>query len=80
MSKMPERLTPAQAELLAEIRSSSSGGLWIVGHMRYGRTARALARKGYVRIEDSTGGQQFYVAQSTEPLPARTTKENGNEA
>lgn len=43
-------LTRPQADLLAEIKEK--GGLYITSYRRYGRTVRALARKGLVRCDE----------------------------
>ena len=62
MSDKRERLTKTQEALLSDIKGSDTGGLWIVPTKQYGRTAEALARKGYARITDSGMGQHFYEA------------------
>lgn len=61
---MSARLTEPQQALLDEIRESSTGGLWIRGSSRYGRTVQVLLRLGLVRYADRAGGQTFYVPTS----------------
>lgn len=50
MSEPRPRLSPAQQELLDEIREK--GGLYITRYGRYGKTASILVRKGYVEITE----------------------------
>lgn len=59
------RLTKPQKALLAEIKASRTGGLWIRAYSNYDRTATALLRKGLVRVPERNrlGGllQIFYA-------------------
>lgn len=62
MGETPDhvRLSRPQAQLLAEMRASKTGGLWINPSKRYGRTAEALRVRGLARITESGMGQSFY--------------------
>jgi len=61
---MGKRLTEPQQRLLAEIRESSTGGLYVVRRMRYYRTALALERRRLVTRTWVDGMHDWF-----EPVP-----------
>lgn len=63
---MAQRLTEPQRRLLAEIRESSTGGLYIDRYMRYHRTAQALLRRELVTHTLIEGRYDWY-----EPTPGQ---------
>lgn len=64
---MARKLTEPQARLLAEIRESSTGGLWIRYYSRWSRTARVLADRGLIRATESGMNHTWW-----EPVPAES--------
>jgi hypothetical protein len=62
---MSPRLSKPQAELLAEIKATERGVLYIDRYGRYARTIEALARRGLVHIVEpdrSPHGQDGWAA------------------
>lgn len=66
---MAKRLTEPQQRLLAEIRESSTGGLFIDEYSRYSRTAAVLVREELVTKNWEYGTWYWYEPVSDQAPP-----------